>query len=173
MRLEPTITFEQYRATLAAVASAKSKKSHRRSGRHYLILAMVCLAVGLAAQSHATRIPILSVLFAFILLSLLARPWTRRSRGKCLRRVYEEEQSRLNDQVLTIDESGISCNQSNGKAVSHVTWQAFAYSIDMPDAFLFLPSPNTFVRVPKETLTQSERDLIRQWSSGIPPSTGD
>ncbi len=173
MRLEPTITFEQYKATLAAVASAKPKKSHTRSWQYYVILAMVCLAVGLAAQSRATQIPVLSVLFALILLSILAKPLTRRSREKCLKRVYEEEQERLNDQVLTIDEAGISCNQSNGKAVSHLTWQAFAYSIDMADAFLFLPSPNTFVRVPKETLTRSQLDLIRQWSSGIPPGTGN
>ncbi len=173
MRLEPKITFEQYKTTIAAVASAKSLKRHNRSWRYYVIYAMVCLAIGLAAQSDATRAPILAVLLSFMIVGILVKPLTKRSREKCLRRIYDEEQSMLNNQVLTIDESGISCNHDNGKAVLHLTWQAFSYSIDMPDAFLFLPSPNTFVRVPKETLTPSEQDLVREWSSGIPSRAGN
>jgi hypothetical protein len=92
----------------------------------------------------------------------------KRSQEKCLRRFYDEEQAKLNDQLLTIDESGIACNQGDGQAFSHHTWAAFIHHVDMPDAFLFLPSPNTFVRVPKTTLTTSEQDLVRGWSSTVP-----
>ncbi len=74
----------------------------------------------------------------------------------------------LNDQVLTIDESGISCDRGNGQAVSDHTWNAFVKSIDMPDAYVFLPSPNTFIRVPKETLPLSELELVWHWSSMVP-----
>jgi hypothetical protein len=173
MRLEPKITFEQYKATLVAVRSAKPKKSHMRSGRYYIILAIVCLAIGIAAQSPVTRIPIFTVVFALFFLSILAKPLTRRSREKCLKRLYQEEQAGLKDQVFTIDESGISCNWGNGKTVTHMTWQAFTSSIDMPDATIFLLSPNRFVRVPKESLTPSDQDQIRKWSAAIPPVPGN
>ena len=173
MRLEPKITFEQYKATLAAVRSAKPRKSHMRSGRYYLILAIVCLTIGIAAQSPVTRVPIYTILFTLFFLSLLAKPLTRRSWEKHVKRNYEEQQARLNDQVLTIDESGIASNCANGKVVTHMTWQAFVSSIDMPDAIVFLLSPNAFVRVPKETLTPSDQDQLRKWSSGIPSKTGN
>jgi hypothetical protein len=141
---------------------------HKRSWQEYVVLALICLLLGLAPQFHATRIPALTLYAALILCWAFSKPLARRSQEECLRRFYADEQVKLNDQVLTIDESGISCNQGDGQGVSHQTWQAFIHYIDMPDAFVFLPSPNTFVRVPKETLTPSEHHLIREWSSAIP-----
>lgn len=170
MRLKPTITFEQYSATHAAVMAAKPKRGHKRSWQEYALLVFVCLMFGLAPQSPATRIPALTIFAVLVLCWIFQKPLARRSQEKCLKRFYDEEQAKLNDQVLTVNEAGISCDQSNGNAVSHQTWQAFINSIDLPDAFLFLPSPNTFIRVPKETLTPSECDMIREWSAAIPRS---
>lgn len=79
-----------------------------------------------------------------------------------------EEQERLNNQILTIDESGICCDEGNGRVISHYTWSAFIKCIDMPDAYVFLPSPNSFVRVPKASLSQAEIELLLQWSGAIP-----
>jgi hypothetical protein len=167
MRLQPTITFEQYKATYRAVAAAKPKPVRKRSWQEYVILGIVCLALGIAPQFHAARIPVFTIYVALILCWGFSKPITRRSQDELLRRFYADEQAKLNDQVLTIDVSGISCNQGNGQATSHHTWQAFANYIDMPDAFIFLPSPNTFIRVPKETLTPSDHHLITEWSSSI------
>jgi hypothetical protein len=103
-----------------------------------------------------------------ILLAAVAKVLGRRSRDKCIRRFYAEEEPALNDQVLTIDESGISCVQGNGQVTSHHRWTAFAYYIEMPDALIFLPSPNSFIRVPTKVLTPADGQRIREWSSSVP-----
>jgi len=162
MQLRPTISFEQYKATRAAVLSAKLR--HKRSGKDLVVLVIVCLAFGLAVQYPPWRIPALTLLGVWALCWIFARF----PREKSLKRFYAQEQSKLNDQVLTVDESGICCRRGNGDTVSNYTWAAFIHRIDMADAFVFLPSPDRFVRVPKETLTPAECDLIREWSAAIP-----
>ncbi|MGC1969250.1 MAG: YcxB family protein [Candidatus Acidiferrales bacterium] len=167
-RLQPTITFEQYRATYQLVAAAKPKMTEKRSWQECTVLAVACLVLGLAPHFPAARTPAFTLYAVLILCWVFCKPLARRSREKQLKRFYADEQARLNDQVLTIDESGISCDQGNGQATSHLTWQAFTRLIDVADAFVFLPSPNTFARVPKETLTPSDQELIRTWSSTVP-----
>lgn len=133
-----------------------------------MVLVIICLAFGISVQYPPWRIPALTLLGVWVLCWIFQKPLGELLQGSCLRRFYSEEQSRLNDQVLTVDESGISCERGNGEMVSRHTWLAFIHSIEMPDAFVFLPSPNSFVRVPKEPLTPSECDLIREWSAGVP-----
>lgn len=168
MRFHPTITFEQYRNTCQAVAAAKPKGVRKRSWKGYVGLGVACLALGLSLQIPAARVPALTVFAILTLCWILSKPLTRRSQESCFRAIFSEEQEVLNDQVLTIDESGISCDRGNGQAVSDHTWNAFVKSIDMPDAYVFLPSPNTFIRVPKETLPLSELELVWHWSSMVP-----
>lgn len=152
MRLRPTVTFEEYKATLAVIVEAKPKMGHKRSWQGYVLLALICLVFGLAAQFDATRIPVLTLLAASVLCWVFSKPLAKRSREKCFQRFYAEERARLNDQVLTIDKSGISCNQGNGQVVSQYTWQAFIYYADMPDAFLFLLSPTHSSVYPRSRL---------------------
>jgi hypothetical protein len=168
MRFHPTITFEQYRDTCRAVAAAKPKPVPRRSWKGYAGLAIVCLALGLSPQIPAAHVPALVVLATLALLWIISKPLARRSQDSCLRAVFAEEKETLNNQIFTINESGISSDMGNGKATSHHTWNAFIKRIDMPDAFIFLPSPNSFIRVPKEVLPSSELELVRKWSSLIP-----
>jgi hypothetical protein len=118
------------------------------------------------------RIPAFTIYAVMILCWIFSKPLAKRSQERCLKAIYAEEQETLNSLVLTIDESGISCDQVNGQATSHQTWQAFIKRIDMPDAFLFLLSPNSFIRVPKEILPSSDRELIWQWSSTVPGGNG-
>jgi hypothetical protein len=82
--------------------------------------------------------------------------------------MFSEEQELLNNQTLTVDESGIACDGCNGQATSHHTWKAFIKRIDMPDAYVFLPSPNSFIRVPKEMLPVSDLELVWRWSAMVP-----
>jgi hypothetical protein len=168
MRFQPTITFEQFRDTCQAVTAAKPKRVPHRSWKEYLLLAIVCLVLGVTPQVPVARVPAFTILAVMIVLWIVSKPLAKRSQERCLRDIYAEEQSRLNGQVLTIDESGIACDQVNGNATSHQKWQSFIKRIDMPDAFVFLSSPNHFVHVPKEMLSSSDRESIWQWSSMIP-----
>jgi hypothetical protein len=168
MRLQPTITFEEYKATYRVITAAKPKLNQKRSWTEYVVLAIVCLVLGLAPQFHATRIPAFTLYAALFLCWVFSKPLVRRSQERQLKRFYSDEQAKLNDQVLTIDESGVSCDQGNGQIISKHTWQAFIKRIEMSDAFIFLPSPNSFVRVPKEVLTPSDHQLIWEWSSTVP-----
>jgi hypothetical protein len=168
MRLQPKITFEQYRAVYHLIAAAKPKTATNRPWWGWVVLAVGCLVLGLAPQFPPTRTPAFTLYAVLILCWILCKPLTKHYQDKYLRRFYAEEQAKLNDQALTIDESGISCDQGNGQATSHITWRAFTRLIDVADAFVFLPSPNTFIRVPKETLTVADQELIRRWSSTIP-----
>jgi hypothetical protein len=168
MRFHPTVTFEQYRDTCQAIAAAKPKGVRQRSWKGYVGLGIVCLAVGLSPQIPAARIPALTVFVAFALLWLICKPLARRSQDRCFRTMFSEEQELLNNQILSIDESGIACDRGNGQATSHYTWNAFIKRIDMPDAYVFLLSPNSFIRVPKEMLATSDLELVCQWSATVP-----
>ena len=172
MRFHPTITFEQYRATCLAIAAAKPKPVRKKSWMGYAGLGLACLALGLSPQIPAARVPGLTILAILALCWILSRPLARRSQDNCLRAIFSEEQEVLNDQVLTVDESGISCETGDGRATSHHTWSAFIKRIDLPDAYIFLPSPNSFIRVPKEMLPSSDLELVRQWSSAVPTADG-
>jgi hypothetical protein len=168
MRIQPTITFGEYFATHRAILAAKPRSAKSDSWRYYLALAIVCLAIGIAAQFPPTRIPTLTLLAAMILFRAVGPVLGKRSREKCMRRFYAEEEPTLNDQVLTIDESGISYVRGNGQVTSHHSWSAFIYCIQMPDALIFLPTPNSFVRVPAKVLTPTDDQKIREWSSAVP-----
>jgi len=165
MRLSPTITFEQYRDTCKAVAAAKPKVVRKRSWELFVSVALVSLAMGISLQLPAARVPALTIFIGLILCWILLKPIARRSQDKCYRTIFSEEQETLNDQILTIDESGISCERAGGKVTSHHNWNAFIKRIDMPDAYVFLPSPNSFIRVPKEMLSTAQLELVWQWSS--------
>lgn len=172
MRFQPATTFEQFRDTCQAITSAKTKSFRYRSWRENVLLGVVCLVIGLAAQVPVARVAALTLFAAMVLFWILSKPLGKRSRERCLRNLYAEEQSWLNEQVLTIDESGIASVHVNGLATSHHRWQAFIKRIDMPDAFVFLSSPNHFIRVPKDALSSFDRDNIWQWSSMVPTANG-
>jgi len=172
MRILATITFAQYRDTIRAVVSAKDKRVQPRSWKENVALAIVGLALALALQVPVARAPVFTLFAVMILCWIFSKPIARRSQERCLKAIYSEERETLNGQVLTIDETGISCDRDHGQVSSHFAWQAFVKRIDMPDAFVFLQSPNSFVLVPKETLSSSDRELIWQWSSTVPTAGG-
>ncbi len=173
MRFRPTISLEQYRRICQAVAAAKPKRVRKRSWKEVLVLAFACLASGLAVQVPVVRVPALTLLGALLLFWVFSKPLAKRSKERCLRATFCDEQKILNDRILTIDESGIHCERVDGQATSHHTWQAFIMRVDTPDAFVFLPSPNSFVCVPKEIISSSDRALILQWSSKVPAADAD
>ena len=168
VQIRPTITLGQYRDALKAVTAAKPKPVQTYLWWHYVILALICLAFGLGIDFRVTRVSALTAYGVMVLIWAVCKPLAKRSRNEYFRRFYADEQATLNDQVFMIDELGIACDETNGKLTSHYTWGAFVSCIDMADAFLFLLSPNRFVRIPKETLSESDRERIEQWSSRIP-----
>ncbi|MGO4518356.1 YcxB family protein [Terriglobus sp. 2YAB30_2] len=168
IRFRPTISFEQYRDTLQAVVAMKPKRVPKRSWPEYVILGVVCLAVGLSPQVPPIRVPTYTMVVVYVLYALFSGLLAKRTREKCLRAIFMEEEAGLNDQVLTIDESGIFSDRGNGQVTAHFAWSAFIKCIDMSDAYVFLPSPNGFVRVPKEPLSQAEVELLLRWSGATP-----
>jgi hypothetical protein len=168
MVIHPHISLNQYKATYRAVIAAKPKVAKSRSWRYYVVLAGISLGFGVAVQFKPAQAPVLAICAAALIFSLLCKPLVRQSQEKQLERFYTEEQDTLSNQVITIDESGIFCSSEDERSRSHYDWRAFVYYIDMPDAFVFLPSPNTFVRIPKDLLTPSDDQAIRDWSRALP-----
>jgi len=168
MRLHPTITLEQYTATCKAVLSIKPKPAYQYSWQQVAIGAVIGCGLVVGFEFRPARVAAVTVWVVVVLYAAACKPLIRRAQDKHYRRTYAEEQARLNDQVFTIDESGISCDQSNGKETSKYNWQAFATRVDLPDASIFLLSPNCFVRIPTDTLNPTDRELIEKWSASIP-----
>jgi len=169
MRFQAKITFDQYKDTCLAVAAAKpGKGNHKKSWKGYVSLALVCLALGLSPQLPGARVPAFVIFSIIVLLGILSKPLARRSQDRCFRSIFSEEEQFLNGQLLTVDESGITCDRIDGQATSHNSWQSLTKRIDTPDAYIFLPSPNSFIRVPKEFLSKSDLELIWKWSSMVP-----
>ena len=108
------------------------------------------------------------VFFATVaLLWIFSKPLAKRSQDKCFRSIFAEEQDFLNNQLMTIDQSGIAFDMDAGKVSTHHTWTSFIKRIDLPDAYLFLPSPNSFIRVPKQSLSLSDLELVWRWSTMV------
>ena len=114
------------------------------------------------------RVPALVFFATVALLWIFSKPLAKRSQDKCLRSIFAEEQDFLNNQLMTIDQSGIACDMGGGKVSTHHTWTSFIKRIDLPDAYLFLPSPNSFIRVPKQSLSLSDLELVWRWSTMVP-----
>lgn len=131
-------------------------------------LGLACLAIGLSPQIPEARVPALVFFVVVALCWIFSKPLAKRSQDKCFRAIFAEEQDVLNDQIMTIDQSGIACDMGGDKVSTHHTWAAFIKRIDLPDAYVFLPSPNSFIRVPKQALPLSDLELVRQWSSIVP-----
>ena len=173
MRFRPEISFEQYRDTCLAVVAAKAKGARSRSWKGTVGLVIACLAIGLSPQISEAREPALIVFALFALCWIFSKPLAKRSQDKSFRMIFAEEQEFLNNQIMTIDQAGIACEMGGGKATTHYTWVAFIKRIDLPDAYVFLPSPNSFVRVPKQALPLSDLELVGQWSSIVPSALGN
>lgn len=172
MRFQPTISLEQYRDACRAVMAAKPKRPQRRPWKEAIVLTVASFVLVVALQIPVARIVSFTILALLLLFSVICKPLSKWSQERCLRKIYCEEQEKLNGQVLTIDEAGISCDQIDGQATAYYRWPGFTKRMDRPDEFLFLPSPNSFVRIPKERLELSDRELIWQWSSMVPTAGG-
>jgi hypothetical protein len=168
MRLEPKLNFSDYKETVRLMAAAKTKSTKEPAWQYYIVLAFACFALGIAPQFPPARIPAFTLYAELALLWLFSKPLLALCRDRGLKRHYADEEARLNDQVLIIDESGISSDQGNGTVTSRFTWQAFMKLIDTTDAFVFLPTPNSFIRVPKKMLTSADQELVRKWSFAVP-----
>jgi hypothetical protein len=64
---------------------------------------------------------------------------------------------------MTIGPSGLDYERRDGTANTQYRWDAFETWIEKPDAFLLMPSLQSFVRIPKDKLTEAEQAEIRTW----------
>ncbi len=168
MRLRPTISFAQYRDACLAAYAARSNAVTKRSWKVLVSVCLACLAVGFNPEISEAVKPAL-VFFAVVTLGwIFCKPLAKHLQNRRFRKIYAEMQTFLNAQLMTIDESGITCDIGDGKITTCHTWAAFTKRIDLPDAYVFLSSPNSFIRVPKQTLSLSDIELVWQWSWMVP-----
>jgi hypothetical protein len=166
MRVEPKVTFEQFRETYIAVLALKKKTSY--GTRWWCVWIGIGLVMGLVPRMLFGRVAENTILCMLVFYWVIAKLLTSPLRDRRMRAYYIEEAANLNSQIFEIEESGLACAQADSRATSHYSWRAFIKRLDLPDAFVFLLSPNTFIRVPKETLSGSDRELIWSWSSHLP-----
>jgi YcxB-like protein len=75
------------------------------------------------------------------------------------------QEKQLNGQHMDINESGIVGQWADGKASYQFKWSAFERFIDLPDAILFLPNSVSFVRIPKDSLSSEDQQVIKRWGA--------
>ena len=124
-----------------------------------LFLIVLCLVPAIALGTPATRDFALGFYFPLAVLYF----WSKFRTKSCLKQVYEAQKKQLNGQRMDVDETGISGQWNDGNASYQFKWSAFESSLDLPDAFLFLPNSASFVRIPKESLNGDEQREIKRW----------
>jgi hypothetical protein len=100
----------------------------------------------------------------------LPRYAKRQYRGRLLK-LFEVEQKRFNGHPMEIDEAGIrgQCSGEHWLNTYSYGWPAFFRRLDLPDAYLFLYTPNCYIRVPIDCLTESECASLLLWSRQVTP----
>jgi hypothetical protein len=164
LHIEPTITFEQYRATLEAMRKPAERRFGKTQWYRIALIVIFSFSLTIAIKTPSTQ---KSSLAGFIILILLLSAlwlWAKFRTQSCLKQTYDAQEKQLNGQHMDIDESGIVGQWADGTASYQYKWSAFERFIDLPDAFLFLPNSVSFVRIPKGSLSSDEQQDIREWA---------
>ena len=162
-----SISFEQYQDALKAIRKPSEQSPVKTPWYRYLFLAILCLSIGIAIQT----LPLRESLVDLVILALvLATLWgyCKINVKTCLKKVYEAQEKQLNGQQMEILEAGISGQTADSNISYHYNWSAFERTIELPDALLFLPNSQTFVRVPKASLNSDEVQEMMRWAASKP-----
>jgi L-lactate permease len=163
LHVEPKITFEQFNATVSAMRKSTSKTKWLRIA---LIVVFSFSIVIMAKTSSNGQFPaIISItllaLFIFGLFAKYIAHW-------CLKRSYKTQEKQFNEQHMDLSETGISGHSTDGTVSYRYDWSAFERSIELPDAFLFLPNKTSFIRIPKDVLSTEQIRELKRWVVQIP-----
>ena len=128
------------------------------------MVACTCSAIGLVMHFEPTRVPAFTLLCAYLVFLLTASSYRKRLSRKRLRQFFEEERDRLNGQILHLHAKGVTGTHTGGHYITEETWQAFTRRLDFPEKWLFLRSPDSYLRITKP----ADRQCILDWSAGVP-----
>ena len=140
------------------------RKKYQRENRktrwlNIAFIVIVSLTLTIAIQTSSTEVVGFFLVLALFL--VLLSVWSKRRAKYCLKQTFEVQRKQLNGQVMDIDDSGISGQWENGNAAYQYKWSAFEGFLDLPNEFLFLPNSVSFVRIPKDSLSLDEQQMIR------------
>jgi hypothetical protein len=126
--------------------------------------------------------PILAALFAFLTVFLcifgdrtigpLVWPfgalaffvWARLAYGRRIRKLYDQQAANMVGRMI-LSPTGFRFERKNGTANVDYTWGGIESWLERPEMFLLFPGPLSFVRIPKDKLTNEEQDEVRGWIS--------
>lgn len=165
MHIEPTITFQQYKATLEVMRSPAERRFGKIQWLRIVLIIIFSFSLVIALKIPSTRESSLLGFIILVPLLFALSLWGKRRTEACLKRVYTTQEKQLNGQQMDITQSGISGQWADGNARYQYKWSAFERLIDLPDAFIFLPNAYAFVRIPKESLSLDEQQDIRLWGT--------
>jgi hypothetical protein len=165
LHIEPTITFEQYRASLEAMRKPADRKFGKTQWLRVAVIVIFSFSLFVAIKTPSTQNSSLVGFIIIILLSSATWLWAKFRTQSCLKQAYHAQEKQLNGQRMDINESGIAGQWADGTASYEYKWSAFERFIDLPDALFFLPNSVSFVRIPKEALSSEEQQEIKRWGT--------
>ena len=164
MELTAFITYEQYRDAYAAI---KPSPTQLRATQRILTPAVSAFAGIMLIYVPTTRNLFFWMLALYAPLVFAVQRWSRARYDGCLRELFDRNKDAMNGQKMKVDELGISGSGGENAFSYSYKWSAFQRCIEVPDGYLFLPTPDTFVRIPFESLSIEQRRQILVWSSSI------
>jgi hypothetical protein len=167
LRIVATISFEQFRTAIVAMRK-KYQPPKKTRWLNIVFIVVASFTIAIAIQTSSAEVIGVSLLLAVFLVAIGI--WSKWRVGYCLKQTYEVQKKQLNGQIMDIDDSGINGQWGNGDSNYQYKWSAFETFLDLPDAFLFLPNPVSFVRVPKESLSFEDQLTIKSWAEKINPT---
>lgn len=90
--------------------------------------------------------------------------WCRFNFPIRVRKLYEKMATNFRGE-MTLSPAGMHFERKNGTAKVDYTWDAFESWMERPDMILVIPGPQSFIRIPKEKLTDAEQYEVRGWLS--------
>jgi hypothetical protein len=165
LHIVATISFEQYKASLEALRKPAERRYGKTAWLRIFFITFFSFSLVIAIKTPSTQ---QSSLLGFILLVMLFSAlwlWAKFRTQSCLKQAYNAQEKQLNGQHMDINESGIVGQWADGTASYQYKWSAFERFIDLPDALLFLPNSVSFVRIPKDSLSSEDQQVIKRWGA--------
>jgi hypothetical protein len=164
MQIEVDTSYRQYfEATrLLCLHTTKSRKWNFWMGWYgYPVLGAIFALLAVITWFSERRA---SALVVFNIMASVYLLWCRFGYPRRLRKMYSQQAKNFPG-VMTLTPMGMRFERKNGSANTDYTWKAFESWMERPDMFLLFPSPLSFIRIPKNKLTDAEQDQVREWIS--------
>jgi hypothetical protein len=142
LHVEPSITFEQYRAALEAMRKPSDKRFGRSQWLRVAVIIILSFSIFIAVKTpdtqHSSLVFLISLIPLYIALSL----WGRFRTKSCLKQAYTAQEKQLQGQRMDVDESGIIGQWADGNASYHTSGLLSSDSSTCLMLFYFFQTPS-------------------------------